>query len=160
MVMKRHYEERRELEDNLKQSGLTLEQYLAFTGMNEAMLEAQMMPAAREKVTADTVLKRYIELENIKATEEELDAELKEIMGMYGADDFDKFKEDIKKFGTMHIVEETVLRKKAIDELVEKTHFIEKTEEELKAEAEAKAKKAEEKSEDKKDAKDEDASEA
>ncbi len=160
MVMKRHYEERRELEDNLKQSGLTLEQYLAFTGMNEAMLEAQMMPAAREKVTADTVLKRYIEIENIKATEEELDAELKEIMGMYGADDFDKFKEDIKKIGTMHIVEETVLRKKAIDELVEKTHFIEKTEEELKAEAEAKAKKAEEKSEDKKDAKDEDASEA
>ncbi len=158
MVMKRHYEERRELEDNLKQSGLTLEQYLAFTGMNEAMLEAQMMPAAREKVTADTVLKRYIELENIKATEEELDAELKEIMGMYGADDFDKLKEDIKKFGTMHIVEETVLRKKAIDELVEKTHFIEKTEEELKAEA--KEKKAEEKSEDKKDAKDEDASEA
>lgn len=74
---------------------------------------------------------------------------------MYGADDFDKFKEDIKNFGTMHIVEETVLRKKAIDGLVEKTHFIEKTEEELKAEAEAK--KAEEKSEEKKESIDEDA---
>lgn len=115
--------------------------------MTEAMLEAQMMPAAREKVTADTVLKRYIELEGLTASEEELDAELKEIMTMYGADDFDKFKEDIKNFGTMHIVEETVLRKKAIDGLVEKTHFIEKTEEELKAEAEAERKKAEEKAE-------------
>lgn len=165
MVMKRHYEERRELEENLKQSGLTLEQYFAFTGMTEAMLEAQMMPAAREKVTADTVLKRYIELEGLTASEEELDAELKEIMTMYGADDFDKFKVDIKTFGTMHLVEETVLRKKAIDQLVEKTHFIEKTEEELKAEAEAEAKKAEEKaevqseekSEEKKESADEDA---
>lgn len=157
MVMKRHYEERRELEENLKKSGLTLEQYFAFTGLNEAMLEAQMMPAAREKVTADTVLKRYIELEDIKATEEELDAELKEIMGMYGADDFEKFKADIKSYGTMHIVEETVLRKKAIDQLVEKTHFIEKTEEELKAEAEAK--KSDEKSDKEKESS-RDASEA
>ena len=69
------------------------------------------------------MLEKFVELENIDATDEEMEEEIKELAKAYEREDVDKFKEEIESFGTMDIVRAGVQRRKAIDKLVEMTTF-------------------------------------
>jgi trigger factor len=68
----------------IAQSGLTLEQYLQFSGLNMDGLKAQVRPEALSSIQSSLVLEQIAKEENIEATEEDIDAEIEQMAAGYG----------------------------------------------------------------------------
>ena len=51
--------------------GMTLEQYLAMSGMDEEALNQQLEPSAQSQVKYESIIKEIIKVENIEATDED-----------------------------------------------------------------------------------------
>lgn len=83
----------RDLEARLGQQGLSLEQYMQFTGNTEEKMRSYMKENADKKVKADLVLEAIAKAENIEATEEEVKEKATEIAKMYAGDEFEKMAE-------------------------------------------------------------------
>ena len=83
----------RDLEARLNQQGLSLEQYMQFTGNTEDKMRSYMKENADKKVKADLVLEAIAKTENIEATEEEVKEKATEIAKMYAGDEFEKMAE-------------------------------------------------------------------
>lgn len=90
----------------MRQQGLTLENYLSYTGMNMEQFREQMRPDAEKRVRADLILEQIIKNEKIEAEQAELDAEveklaksiaksLEETQKLLSERDFDSLKRDI-----------------------------------------------------------------
>ena len=80
----------RDLENRLKYQGLTLEQYMEFTGNSVEKMRDYMKENAERKVRADIVLEAIAKAENIEATEEELKEKALEVAKMYSASEHEK----------------------------------------------------------------------
>lgn len=78
--------------NRLMQQGLTLEQYMQFSGQTKEQLEEQMRPEAEKHIRTSLVLEQVAKEEKIEITEEELDEEIKKMADMYGMD-VEKLKE-------------------------------------------------------------------
>ena len=78
------------LEQRLQYQGLTLDQYLQFTGTDEAKMREYMRENAGTKVKVDLVLEAIEKAENIDATEEEIKEKAIEVAKMYSATENDK----------------------------------------------------------------------
>ncbi|WP_194189796.1 trigger factor [Clostridium chrysemydis] len=76
----------KDLEQKLGYQGLSLEQYLQFTGNTEDKMRAYMKENAEKKVKADLVLEAIAKAENIEATEEEVNEKATEVAKMYAGD--------------------------------------------------------------------------
>ncbi|MFH1386839.1 MAG: trigger factor [bacterium] len=96
-----------ELKTSLAQSGLTLEDYLKGAKREEKEVREEMKKAAEIRVKGKVVLRAVAEAEKLMVSPEEIEAEIKQFDG--------KLEESVKKY-----VEEYLLRKKALDLLVEK----------------------------------------
>lgn len=83
----------RDLEARLGQQGLSLEQYMQFTGNTEEKMRSYMKENADKKVKADLVLEAIAKAENIEATEEEVKEKATELAKMYAGDEFEKMAE-------------------------------------------------------------------
>ena len=81
------------LESRLKYQGLTLEQYMEFTGNSVDKMRDYMRANAERTVKSDLVLEAIAKAENIVATEEELKAKALEVSKMYSADESEKMAE-------------------------------------------------------------------
>lgn len=79
-----------DLEGRLKYQGLSLEQYMEFTGNTTEKMRDFMKENAERKVKADLVLDAISKAEDIKATEEELNARALELGRIYGPKDPEK----------------------------------------------------------------------
>lgn len=79
-----------DLEGRLKYQGLSLEQYMEFTGNTTEKMRDFMKENAERKVKADLVLDAVSKAEDIKATEEELNARALELGKIYGPKDPEK----------------------------------------------------------------------
>ncbi|WP_026889349.1 trigger factor [Clostridium beijerinckii] len=79
-----------DLEGRLKYQGLSLEQYMEFTGNTTEKMRDFMKENAERKVKADLVLEAIAKTEEIKATEEELNAKALELGKIYGPKDPEK----------------------------------------------------------------------
>lgn len=79
-----------DLEGRLKYQGLSLEQYMEFTGNTTEKMRDFMKENAERKVKADLVLDAIAKAEEIKATEEELNARALELGKIYGPKDPEK----------------------------------------------------------------------
>ncbi|CUU46656.1 trigger factor [Clostridium beijerinckii] len=79
-----------DLEGRLKYQGLSLEQYMEFTGNTTEKMRDFMKENAERKVKADLVLEAIAKTEEIKATEEELNARALELGKIYGPKDPEK----------------------------------------------------------------------
>jgi trigger factor len=79
-----------DLEGRLKYQGLSLEQYMEFTGNTTEKMRDFMKENAERKVKADLVLEAISKTEEIKATEEELNARALELGRIYGPKDPEK----------------------------------------------------------------------
>ncbi len=66
--------------------GISYEQYLAYTGMDEKILDEQIRAEAEKQVKLRLALEKIAELENIEVTEEDINAELDKIATTYGID--------------------------------------------------------------------------
>ncbi len=67
----------------MSSQGLTMEQYMQFTGMTEDKLVEQMRPQGLKTIQSRLVLEAIVKAENIEASEDEFKAELDKMASMY-----------------------------------------------------------------------------
>ena len=80
----------RDLEGRLKYQGLSLDQYMEFTGNTTEKMRDFMKENAERKVKADLVLEAVAKAEDIKATDDEINARALELGKIYGPKDPEK----------------------------------------------------------------------
>ena len=74
----------RDYDTRLRQSGLDLKTYFKYTGLTLEALREQMRPQAERQVKVRLALEKIAALENLTATEEEINAEYTKISEAYG----------------------------------------------------------------------------
>ena len=104
----------RDYDTRLRSQGLDLNTYFKYTGMNLDALREQMRPQAERQVKARLALEKIAVLENIEATEEDINAEYEKIASAYGIEldqvkasiDSDAIAADMKVQKAMDLVKE------------------------------------------------------
>ncbi len=118
----------------IQSQGLSMEQYMQFTGMTPAMLIEQVKPQALKRIQSRLVLEAVVAAEGMTATEEEFEEEVKTMAEAYQME-ADKVKELLGESGKKQVMEDVCI-KKAVEFVVENAK-------EAKATKTTKAKKAE-----------------
>ena len=78
--------------NNMAQQGISLQQYMQFTGMTMDAFREQVRPDALSRTQSSLVLEAIAKAENIEASDEELDERLSDLATNYGME-LDKVKE-------------------------------------------------------------------
>ncbi|MFR6394514.1 MAG: hypothetical protein ACLUNQ_04930 [Oscillospiraceae bacterium] len=112
--------------------GIPFDQYLKMTGMSEDAIQKESMEPALKQVRMDLAVAAIVKAENLEASDEEVENEMKNIAEKYGMD-----LESIKKYLPASEVKEQVIREKVIKTVADSAVAVEPEE------------KAEEKKEDK-----------
>ena len=81
-----------EFAQRIAQSGLSMDQYLQFSGMTVDKLREQVRPEATTRIQSSLVLEQIAKDENIEITDEDIDAEIEKMAKAYGME-ADKLKE-------------------------------------------------------------------
>ena len=117
--------------DNFKQQlaaqGIPFDQYVKMTGMDEDAIQKQSMEPALKQVRMDLAVSAIVKAENLEASDEEVENEMKTIAEKYGMD-----LESIKKYLPASEVKEQVIREKVIKTVADSAVAVEpeeKTEE-------------------------------
>lgn len=76
----------------LSAQGMSMEQYMQYTGQNAAALQEQMKPQALKQIQTRLVLEKVAQVENIQISDERLEEEFEKMAKMYGMEK-DKLKE-------------------------------------------------------------------
>ena len=113
----------------LQSQGLKLETYLKYTGQTTDDLRVQYKPQAERQVKVRLGLEKIAELENLKPTEEETEAEYQKLADAYGMP-----RESVKNLVTVEGINGDIQNQKAIDLVKANAVIVEKKEEEKKAE--------------------------
>ena len=106
-----------EFAGRLQSQGLSLEQYMQFTGMNPQKMVEELKPQALKRIQSRLVLEAVVAAENIEVSEEEFDKEIENIASMYNMES-DKFREMISENEKKQI-ELDIAVQKAVDLVVE-----------------------------------------
>ncbi len=81
-----------EFAQRIAQSGLSMEQYLQFSGMTVDKLMEQVRPEAETRIKTSLVLEEIVKAEKIEVSDEDINAEIEKMAAMYGME-ADKLKE-------------------------------------------------------------------
>ncbi|GAB3050061.1 trigger factor [Virgibacillus ainsalahensis] len=110
-----------EFEQRLQAQGMTMEMYSQFSGQDEAALKEQMKEDAGKRVKTNLTLEAIINAENLEVSEEDVEAELEKMAGMYGTD-----KEQLKQMlgGNTDMLKNDLKFSKAIDFLAEQSKTV------------------------------------
>lgn len=103
----------KDYENRLAQQGIPLDTYLQYMGMDRDKFKASMRDNAVKQVKLQLAVEKIAELEKIEATDEEAEAQLKEMADMYQLD-----VEQVKKWVNIEDVKKDVVGKKTVDFLV------------------------------------------
>ena len=76
----------------LSSQGMSMDQYMQYTGQNLASLQEQMKPQALKQIQTRLVLEKVVEAENIQVSDERLEEEIQKMAKMYNME-ADKMKE-------------------------------------------------------------------
>lgn len=106
-----------EFGQRMQMQGLSLKQYFQITGMDEANYKEQMKPRATQNIQSRLVLEAVAKAENLEATEEDLEDEIKKMAEMYKME-VDKVKEMVEDYQKDEIKKDIVIQK-AIDLVTE-----------------------------------------
>ena len=102
-----------QLVDGFKQQlaaqGIPYDQYLKMTGMEEAKIMADAKEPAANQVKMDLAIRAIIKAEGLEVSDEEVDAEMKNVADKYGMD-----LDTVKKYLRSEDVKEQVMREKVI----------------------------------------------
>ena len=109
----------RDYDNQLRMQGLDLKTYFQYTGMTLEKLREQFRPQAEKQVKARLALEKIVELENITASEDDVNAEYDRIAKMYSIDvaqvkasiDADSIAADMKVKKAMDAVKENAVVK-------------------------------------------------
>ena len=72
-----------EFAQRIAQSGLSMEQYMQFSGLTLDALKEQVRPEAVSRIQSSLVLEAIAKAENIEVTDEDIDAEIEKMAEMY-----------------------------------------------------------------------------
>lgn len=72
--------------NNLSGQGLSLEQYMQFTGMTPDKFREQVRPDALKQIQSSLVLEQIAKEENIEVSDEDIEAEMQKMADRYGMD--------------------------------------------------------------------------
>ena len=100
----------RDYDNRLRMSGLDLNTYLKYTGMTLDSMREQFRPQAERQVKARLALEKIAELENLVASEEDIEAEFARIAAAYNMP-----VEDVKKSLPVEAISDDMRVKKAMD---------------------------------------------
>ena len=81
-----------EFAQRLQSQGMSLEQYMQFTGLTPQKMMEDLEPQALKRIQSRLVLEAVVAAENIEASDEEIDKELENMASMYQME-IDKLKE-------------------------------------------------------------------
>lgn len=98
----------------LMNQGLSIEQYLQYTGATEEVMRESMRDSAESSVKVDLALEKIAELEGIDVTDEDVGAEYAKMAEMYGMD-----VEKIKEIVAPDMIKGDLLKQKTADFVVE-----------------------------------------
>ena len=128
-----------QLVDGFKQQlaaqGIPYDQYLKMTGMEEAKIMADAKEPAANQVKMDLAIRAIIKAEGLEVSDEEVEAEMKNVADKYGMD-----LDTVKKYLRSEDVKEQVMREKVIKVVADSAKAVapEAKEEETKAAEEEK----------------------
>lgn len=117
----------------LQSQGLKLETYLKYTGLTTDDLRTQYKAQAERQVKVRLGLEKIAELENLKPTEEETEAEYQKLADAYGMP-----LDSVKNLVTVEGINGDIQNQKAIDFVRENAVIVESKDEEKKEEKPAK----------------------
>ncbi len=103
--------------NRIQQQGLSMEQYMQFTGSTVEQMIEQMKPEALKSIQSRLVLEAVGEKENLQASEEDVEAEITKMADMYGME-----KEELKKLfgdGEMESLKKDIVVQKAVELIME-----------------------------------------
>lgn len=106
-----------ELENAVKQQGLSIGQYLQATGRSQQQLVDELRAQAVQAVKADLALRAVAELEDIEVTEADVDAEIARLADRFDAQPAD-VREQLESSDQMAAVRSDVRKGKAVEWLV------------------------------------------
>jgi len=106
-----------QMEQQMQGQGISLDDYLKYTGSDREKFRETMRPEAERNIKAEMVLSAIAEAEKIEATEEEMDAEIKTYADAF-QHEFESYKEKLDDRMRGYI-EAGVKRKKTVDFLVD-----------------------------------------
>lgn len=112
----------------IQQQGMNFEQYMQMTGMTPDTLMTQMRPEAEKRIKTRLTLEEIVKAENIKATEEDIENEIKNIASMYGME-LDKLKDAMGDDEKEQVAEDMAVQK-AVEFLAENAVEVETAKEE------------------------------
>ena len=73
-----------EFEGRISQQGLSLEQYMQFSGSNVERMKEQVRPEAIQRIQTSLVLENIAKEEHVEVTQEEIDAQVEKMASVYG----------------------------------------------------------------------------
>lgn len=116
----------------LQAQGMSMQQYMQFTGSDENMMREQVKPQAEIQIRNQLTLEKIAEAENIQVSDEELDQEIEKMAKAYNMEP-DKMKEIIGDEEKENIRKD-LADQKAMDLVADAAVEVEKKEEPAKAE--------------------------
>ncbi len=94
----------------LQSQGISMEQYMQFTGLTPQVLLEQVKPQALKRIQSRLVLEAVVAAEKLTVSEEEFEAEAK-VMGEAYQMDVDKVKELLGENGKKQVMDDLAVRK-------------------------------------------------
>ncbi len=101
-----------EFAQRITMQGISMEQYLQLTGSNYQQMVEQVKPQAEERVRSRLVLEAVAKAENLEATEEDYEEELKTMADVYQME-VDKVRELMRERDKKGIMQDLAVRKAA-----------------------------------------------
>lgn len=108
--------------NRMQSQGISLEQYMQFTGTTVEQLQEQMRPQAERRIRTRLVLEAVVAKENIEASEEAVETELKKMSETYKME-IDKIKEIMGENGISQMKEDIAVQE-AVDFLVAEAKLV------------------------------------
>ncbi|KAF1085649.1 Trigger factor [Sporotomaculum syntrophicum] len=114
------------MENRIMSQGLTIENYMQYTGSNIDDLKESFRDDARKGVKTSLVLEAIVKAENIEITEEELDKEIESMANNY-QQDAKLLRKILEGRNQIKLIREGMQQKKAIDLIAEQAVLLENT---------------------------------
>lgn len=99
-----------EFAQRIQSQGLSMEQYMQFTGATPAMMLEQLKPQAMKRIQSRLVLEAVVAAEKMEASEEEFEEEIKNMAEAYQIE-ADKVKELLGENGAKQVKEDICIKK-------------------------------------------------
>lgn len=113
----------RDFAGRIKQFGMELDSYFKMLNTTEQAVREQLRPEATKRAEAELVIDAFAKLENVEVSEEEIDKEIDEFGKNMKVQDFEAFKKELKESEGLEGITESLIRRKAVDHLVNLVKF-------------------------------------